>query len=329
MTGSEKVDLEAAERLRQEKAKQLEENKMAGLVVMPDSPTTSGSEKTPHPGQQASSALLAGRIEQANYLREEYRRQLSEEYGRKISCIACHDTGRYVHSQEACGCERGRRLAQIDEERRVREWTETMPEKIGVPAIFRDLGLHTHPDHLGNLAVRMLASWRDNYLLGNTNPSLYIHGDFGVGKTGLACALLQEFVMGFGIRNNFSIAPGAAGRFTTATAMMDALRNFDGAGGETAERAAHDFATIPWLVIDDFGAEKLTTWGVDRLFNIINQRQTENRTMIITSNYSLDRMIDKITGEVNDIYGRRIVERLQQSCDVIGFPGDSRNLRRV
>lgn len=323
MSGSGKVDRQAVEKFQQEVAELAARKEGSN----PDSVTTSGSGITHHPGQQASSALLAGRIEQANRLREEYRKRLSEEYGREIRCVACHDTGRYPHDHRPCGCDRGKKIAEIDESNRIRGWIESVPDAVGIPAAFRDSQLSTHPDQ-DNTAVKLFRSWVENHAAGHTRPSVYIHGDFGVGKTGLACGALSELVMGVGISTGYSVAPGALGRFTTATGMMDSLRDFEGRNGPDATTMAATLNGIRWLVIDDFGAERLTEWGVDRLFNVINERHVQQRTMIITSNYSLDQMIDKIAREVNDLYGRRIVERLQQSCDVIRFPQNSRNLRR-
>ena len=121
--------------------------------------------------------------------------------------------------------------------------------------------------------------------------SLYLWGEAGGGKTGVAVAYLRRFLVG----TERSIA------FTTSTALSAELKaTYDGApinplrGNERA--VLGHYATVDMLVLDDLGAEQITGngWLQDRLIQIIEPRYLHKRPTVFTSNYSPSQMAERI-----------------------------------
>ncbi|WP_318247386.1 ATP-binding protein [Priestia flexa] len=59
------------------------------------------------------------------------------------------------------------------------------------------------------------------------------------------------------------------------------------------------FKTIPLLVIDDLGVEKATEWSEEMMTQIFDERLSNKRPTIITSNYSIQELSKKyVAGRV-------------------------------
>jgi len=65
------------------------------------------------------------------------------------------------------------------------------------------------------------------------------------------------------------------------------------------------------LVLDDFGAEKLTDFVRQISYLVINWRESNCLQTVITSNYSLK--------EINQLIDDRIASRIKRMCEVIRF----------
>ena len=72
------------------------------------------------------------------------------------------------------------------------------------------------------------------------------------------------------------------------------------------------------LILDDLGAEKSSEFALQSLYVIIDQRYSEIRPTIITSNLSL--------GEIAEKVGDRIASRIAGMCKVIELKGKDRRL---
>ena len=55
----------------------------------------------------------------------------------------------------------------------------------------------------------------------------------------------------------------------------------------TEDDVINRYANVPLLILDDFGAEKMTDYSMQSLYILINRRLNEMRQTIITSNLSL------------------------------------------
>lgn len=71
------------------------------------------------------------------------------------------------------------------------------------------------------------------------------------------------------------------------------------------------------LVLDDIWQEKPSGWVLERLYIIINERYTNGKKTILTSNYDIDRLKDKL-GHAP------IISRLKQKCFDVLLTGKDR-----
>ena len=72
------------------------------------------------------------------------------------------------------------------------------------------------------------------------------------------------------------------------------------------------------LILDDLGAERNTSYGKERVFDVVNRRLLSRKPMIITTNIALS-VMQKAT-ELDD---RRIYDRILEVCVPILFDGEN------
>lgn len=141
--------------------------------------------------------------------------------------------------------------------------------------------------------------------------SLLLYGAFGTGKTGLAVSVLKRFIHGW----------REPALFVTVPELLDIIRaGYDKARPSGERDLLREAKTVPLLVLDDLGAERVTDWVQERLFVIINARHDEELATIFTSNLGPD--------ELGDHLGERITWRIVEMCDVIHLAGPNLRDRR-
>lgn len=158
---------------------------------------------------------------------------------------------------------------------------------------------------------------------------LFLTGPFGTGKTALMLSALGALVIRHAEQDGWHKPPTAYGIFTTATNLLESLRPQDVADRTVTSNAQmlRLYRTLPLVAIDDLGSERLTQWGADRLFEVVNHRHNELLPLLVTSNLNLRQLAERMNQQVGDgESGDRIVNRLLESCDVITL-ASGRNLR--
>ena len=75
------------------------------------------------------------------------------------------------------------------------------------------------------------------------------------------------------------------------------------------------------LILDDFGMERGTDYGLEQVYNVIDSRYRSGKPLIVTTNLSLDEL-----QHPQDTPHARIYDRLLEMCAPILFTGT--NFRR-
>jgi DNA replication protein DnaC len=146
-----------------------------------------------------------------------------------------------------------------------------------------------------------------NHDLNGKKNSLFLFGDYGVGKTALAIVFLKQ-----------KMTEEKAGLFISVPDLLDRIRAaFDKDERYTADDIIEEAKNIDLLLLDDLGAEKPSEWVKEKLFQIINHRYNELLPIVFTSNLSLDELEKRI--------GERIVARIAEMSKMIRLIG--KNLR--
>ena len=149
--------------------------------------------------------------------------------------------------------------------------------------------------------IKYLKTFIDNPLKGK---GLYLHGNFGCGKTYLIVAALNELAKK-DVKSAIIFWPEFLKHLKTLFNTNDGF-----------EEAMNKVSKAPILLIDDIGAENTTAWGRDEILcPILQYRMDEGLKTFFTSNLTLEELEIhlSITKDGADIVkAKRIIERIKQ-----------------
>ncbi len=125
------------------------------------------------------------------------------------------------------------------------------------------------------------------------NPQgMYLTGAPGTGKTLLACIILNELILRYGIDCRYA---------KINKDFLSALRNTyqkDSNFYGQEKNIEEEFAEVEVLVIDDFGVQKDTDWANSKLYDLIDARYEKQKLTLLTSNQPLIDWKEKGEGRV-------------------------------
>lgn len=212
--------------------------------------------------------------------------------------------------QHYCSCEAGgeARAKHTSETaaRAIADAIDAAPSRMiaaDVPARYRSYTLDKSPlkGASAKVPIRMLQA--------KAPESWYLHGSYGVGKTGLAVSYLRHFITSPALFSQ--VSTGKANEqlaiFRTTPDLLSQLR--DCYNGNASEYALiSTFGDIPLLALDDIGAEhiKSSDWIASRMYQILNRRNGNGLPTVFTSNLTLDELAERI--------GERVVDRIFEMC---------------
>ena len=78
----------------------------------------------------------------------------------------------------------------------------------------------------------------------------------------------------------------------------------------------------PLLILDDFGMERGTEYGLEQVYNVVDSRYRSNKPLIVTTNLTLEHL-----QHPEDTAHARIYDRLLEMCVPVRFTGG--NFRKV
>ena len=110
--------------------------------------------------------------------------------------------------------------------------------------------------------------------------------------------------------------------------MIDLLERIKRTYSQTHENEGavlNLYKTVPLLVIDDIGKEPPTEWAISTIYNIINGRYEAYLPTIVTTNYSTDDLIARMTPREtkDDTTARATIDRLMEMCRGVTLAGES------
>lgn len=184
-----------------------------------------------------------------------------------------------------------------------------------IPDVFKDMTLKTfdlsvYGTQEGRAKARMACGIIKEYLNAfdeakAAGAGLYIFSATkGSGKTRMAVSIANELM------HNHN----TAAKFATGTRILNEIRHtYDRETDMTESRLLDALATVDVLIIDDFGAEKVTDWVRDKFYEVINSRYVGKKVTIFTSNQDLKTLQ----------YDDRITSRIKEMCYLVYFPEES------
>jgi len=76
--------------------------------------------------------------------------------------------------------------------------------------------------------------------------------------------------------------------------------------------------SFPLLILDDFGMERGTEYGLEQVYNVIDSRYRSGRPLIVTTNLTLEDL-----QHPEDTAHARIYDRLIEMCSPVRFTGSN------
>jgi primosomal protein DnaI len=147
--------------------------------------------------------------------------------------------------------------------------------------------------------IKKMKEFKDSYLKGENPKGLYIYGSFGSGKSYLTAALFNDLAE----KNIKSVI----------VHVPELIRSIKDSFDKDYSDIFDEVMTTPLLLLDDIGAEYLTTWSRDEVIEpILQYRMDEGLPTFFTSNYSIDDIENHFTINGDKMKARRIIERIKQ-----------------
>ena len=151
--------------------------------------------------------------------------------------------------------------------------------------------------------IKWLKDFIDKYP--KCEKGLYLSGNFGCGKSYLIAALFNEL-----------------GKKNIKSAIIfwpEFLRDLKASFGIDFNSKFEYIKKVPILLIDDIGAENMTSWSRDEILcPILQYRMDEKLPTFLTSNLdlkSLEQHLSVSSNGVEVVKARRIIERIKQLTD--------------
>ena len=211
--------------------------------------------------------------------------------------------GRDRHPKE-CDCQRKRRetLEAADREHKHREEVERLKR-----AGFTDPAMKswTFGNDNGKCpqmekARRYVEQWEQ---IKDGNHGMILWGSVGTGKSYLAgCianALMEKEV--------------AVCMTNFATILNDLAASFEGRNEYISRLCSY-----PLLILDDFGMERGTEYGLEQVYSVIDSRYRSSKPLIATTNLTLEEL-----QHPQDTPHARIYDRLTSMCAPVRFTGSN------
>lgn len=159
--------------------------------------------------------------------------------------------------------------------------------------------------------LKMMKEFKDSYLKGKHPKGIYLHGNFGSGKSYLIAALFNELAK-FDVKSVMVHVP-------------ELIRSIKDSFDKDYSERFDEVMNTPLLLLDDIGAEYLTAWSRDEILEpILQYRMDQELPTFFTSNYSIEEIEKKFIVNDDKMKAKRIMERINQVSKPIELIGENR-----
>ena len=216
------------------------------------------------------------------------------------NCPKCKDTG--FIGIEKCSCFKSKLIKLYYKDSDLEEAVKTNN--------FKNFNINLYPNHklnderytprknIEDILEYITGEYLPNFK--NSNTNLLFYGNSGTGKTFLSWCIAKEL-----------LDKGYLVIYKTSDELIKDLRSI---ALENNSTLLDLLINCDLLIIDDLGAEQVTDFTTNELFNLINKKLLNNKKILISTNLNLL--------EISNIYTTRLYSRLLGNFKLFKFYGD-------
>lgn len=189
-----------------------------------------------------------------------------------------------MEEQKQLQLEKERQLMEELERFRKEEINKKIKQYYGTEFITEQLKRQTLDNFITNETNKNMKYVAQRFIqgFGNTKKGIIFVGKNGTGKTHISVAIANEL-----IKQNIPILFGT---------LTDLTEKYSGSYKDHTEiELTKLYAKVDLLIIDDLGIEYMNDWMLSKLFVIVNERMKNELPIIITTNYELEQLKQRLS----------------------------------
>lgn len=137
----------------------------------------------------------------------------------------------------------------------------------------------------------------------NQKNGLIITGKSGVGKTHLATAILNKLT-----EKDMLVLMGRL--ILLLDVIKDTFKDFSIKEKDIIEL----YSKVDMLIIDDLGTEKISSWALEKLYTIIENRNENKLPIIVTTRFNKESLLDRFCQSEDEELSEAVIQKLYQFC---------------
>ena len=99
-----------------------------------------------------------------------------------------------------------------------------------------------------------------------------------------------------------------------SSSIIDKIKESFNKDGLSETQIIELYSHVDMLIIDDFGNENLSKWALEKLYKIISNRYDNELSIVITTRYNKEQLIEQLFTENDTEIAEEIVEVLNEMC---------------
>lgn len=222
-------------------------------------------------------------------------------------CKNCKDTGYIVENgkRKRCKCFTQKLIEKSYEKSNLKRVVKNTFENFNLDYYSEEKKNGISPKEKVTNLYNDLIEYVENFekIKNESHNSIMLTGKPGVGKTHLSEAVGNAL-----IKNGYTVL------YQTANNIFSKLVEYKFGEAKKYNDYIENIITVDLLIIDDLGIESINAPRIEEMFTIINERMIRNNPIIISTNLSIQDIINT--------YGDRIISRISGNSRMYKIDGE-------
>ena len=213
---------------------------------------------------------------------------------------------------ERCTCikaqeywkEKDKQEYEIEKRKHFRDVINKIYKQNYIERKYQNLNFENFTINSGNeTAVKVVNDYTNKCITEIQTKGLIITGESGVGKTHLAASIANKLI------ENDKIV--LMGRLTT---LLDMIKETFRDNTKSENELIDLYSNVDMIIIDDLGTEKISSWALEKLYTIIQNRCENGLPIIITTRFDKEGLIERFSYSNDQDLVDATISKLYQMC---------------